>query len=81
MVDAVRTISFSGLANNFDFTLCRSPEMDLVGPANISPIFGTGSIEKSSLGGFDAALGVVRGDKSLFAGNTLAITKSSCVEN
>ena len=81
IVDIVRIILFSRLANIFNFTLCHSPETDLVRLANILLIFRTGLIEKSGLGGFNTALGIIQGDKSLFVGNILAITKSSCTEN
>jgi len=77
MVNTIRAKSLPGLPKDLYLAPNSTAKMDLVRPADIAPIFGTGPIEKSSLSSLDAALGIIRRDKSLFASDTLAIANST----
>jgi len=77
MVNIIRVKSLPGFLKDLYFTLDSTAKIDLVRLADIAPIFGMGLIEKSSLSSLDAVLGIVRRDKSLFAGDTLTIANGA----
>jgi len=77
IVNTIKAKSLPGLPKNLYLTPNSTAKMDLVKPADIAPIFGTGPIKKSNLSSLNTALGIIQRDESLFTSDTLTIANGA----